>query len=87
MKIKKAQLDTLISMNRGYWNHDITGIGLIDAKCKAMHLYARKTFGEDFGMELCALVSTIIKGNGLKPEATNEDIYKVLEVLGYEVVE
>ena len=86
-KIKKAQLDTLISMNRGYWNLNCDDDDLIKAKCKTKLIYARKTFGDIFGMGLDMFIGEIVQDLGLKPTATNEDIYKVLEVLGYEVTE
>ena len=87
MKIKKAQLDTLISMHRGYWNLRNVDGKLMMAKAQAKLLYTRKTFGYDLGISLDTVIGEILRYCGLKPSATNEDIYKVLEVLGYEVTE
>lgn len=87
MKIKKAQLETLISMNREYWSLRVFDGETIRSKCRTMHLYATKTFGVDLGKVLQDVVGGTLRYRGLKPDATNEDIYKVLEVLGYEVVE
>lgn len=87
MKIKKAQLDTLIEMNRAYWQMDTRDEDLLLAKCKAKRVYADEAFGDDLGMIIQDIVSGVLKYRGLKPDATNEDIHKMFEALGYEVTE
>ena len=87
MKISKVKLGTLISMNRDYWNEGGEDGELIQAQCRAIFVYANKTFGDELGAILQDIVGGILKHRGLKPDATNEDIYKMFEALGYEVTE
>lgn len=91
MKIKKAQLITLICMIRNYWTADYfvgckLDCELMQAKLKSIQMYEEKAFGSN-EVSLRDFLMSVIGGFGLKPDATNEDIYKVLEVLGYEVTE
>lgn len=89
MKIKKAQLDTLISMHRLAWADDEREIDeeLIRAQCKSKMIYCEKMFGFFLGWSLDNFLSAIMNPMGVRQDAPNETIYKVLEVLGYEVTE
>lgn len=84
MKINKAQLDRLIEAERNlFCFEDITAeekdkriqesVGAnFELKCKARHIDS-------------LVFAIVARQTGIKPDATNEDIYKVLEVLGCEV--
>ena len=90
MKIKKAQLETLIRMSQRYWSGNYRrGMKLDDelmeAECRSRMLYARKTFGEDSGYRLCCLVDAI--NSAKQKRVTIEDTIKIVEMLGYEVTE
>lgn len=86
MKIKKAQLDKLIEVSKEYYGVDFKSKAeaerlvdiLVDTNenlgCKAKHVDS-------------LIFAIVARGTGLKPDASNEDIYKTLEILGYEVTE
>ena len=81
--INKAKLDELIGMVREYWQ-DIN-LTLADERANKMVRFAAEHFTER--LKICELLHAILGGKfcGLKHDATNEDIYKVLEVLGWVV--
>lgn len=80
-KINKKKLDSLIKMEQLYWrgNSDIMpGIialsGEIEKESK-IGMFAPEQF-----------IGAIVKPNGFNPDASNELIYTVLQLLGWEVV-
>ena len=85
-KIPKAKLDRCIELSRRYF--DVTGPlnhDLLDEKIDACR-DLEKTVG--LGIVVFSdLLSGILNYYGLKRDATNEDIYKVLEVLGWQVTD
>lgn len=90
MKIKKAQLETLIRMSQSYWSGDYwTGNGFDHEKaaavCKGNAIYSNKTFGDMCGYVIRQLVDGIVSGK--QKEISVEDIIKIFEMLGYEVTE
>lgn len=89
MKIKKAQLDTLISMHRLVWEGDEPQLDeeLVRAQCQSKMIYSEKAFGTYLGWSIDNFLSAIMSPLGVRQDAPNEIIYKVFEALGYEVVE
>lgn len=83
-KIHKDNLDRCIDLTRTYY-----AVGtLANEDALQEMLEAAKELENDVGLGVFALldfISSIIRYSGMKPEATNEDIYKVLEVLGWQV--
>lgn len=79
--IPKNLLDTAIDAARGYYD----GAVKLDTILNAERAVARDTNGDPtvWGDLFMAIIP---RHGGLKPDATNEDIYAVLNVLGYEVV-
>ena len=78
--IVKANLDAAIEAVRDYYDIS-TGTDLVDTRRMMNACYAT---GE---MCISGLLASILRYRGLKEDASNEDIYKVLEVLGWSVVE
>ena len=81
--INKANLDELIRMIHGYY-HDEGDLSTKQQDCRRHINFASDCFGSNW-LETVDLVSSIVSGRGFKPDATNEDFYKVLEVLGWVV--
>lgn len=81
--LNKTKLDELIERIRHYWHEG--EVSEATEKLVSMRKFYEANFPRD--LDLRGFLNSIISGFGLKPEATNEDIYKALEVLGYEVVE
>lgn len=79
MKINKAKLDVLIAMVKEYWENE----GDNKKRCQRIQEYYEDEFPGK--ADIYAFVRSIISAFGIKPDATNEDIYKALEVLGCEV--
>lgn len=80
---KKAKLDKLIEMVREYWTN-------LDIKTAAERLEKMNTYKDKHFPKRCdimPMLNSILSCFGMKQDATNEDIYKVLEVLGWEVKE
>lgn len=85
-KIPKMQLDQCIEATKNYFDPNVPfSHGLLDAKidvCLRLEESVRVgmiVFGDFLG--------SILTPSGLRPDATNEDIYKVLEVLGWQVTD
>lgn len=79
--INKAKLDILIAMVREYWtNMDLESC---ERRLNRMTEFEKSEFPEK--PHLSDFIASILSAFGVKPDATNEDIYKVLEVLGWEV--
>lgn len=83
--INKANLDELIGMVRTYLYSGSFGIFEMRRKCEEIIAFADKNFSNT--PRIVDLVQTIFSYGGFKPDATNEDVYKVLEVLGWTVKE
>lgn len=80
-KIPKEKLDNLLLLCGGYYNS-------LDDESLSEMMRATKELETDIGVSMFALqdvVTGIIRSRGMKPDATNEDIYKVMEVLGWTV--
>ena len=91
MELNKAKIDAYIEMTREFWNKDysfddLESDAVLD-DCRRRRDYAEEAFGWEFAMSFNEILTGVLGSRGLKPDATNEDIYKVLEVLGYEVTE
>ena len=90
MKIRKAQLETLIRMSLNYWSYNFWRDGRTDeelmaAMCRSRTLFANKTWGDGFGYVLGNVVDAI---NGAKQKkVTIEDVIRIFGMLGYEVTE
>lgn len=84
-KIPKEKLDDVLAVARHYYDLN-TKAGDTDA-LTAMLASARDLEEEaEIGMHaLLDVITGIVRYSGLKHDATNEDIYKVLEVLGWTV--
>ena len=77
MEIKKSELDEVIQAERDYFNHEINSIECTEAE--------EKVFGDE-----SLWVSDILMGITTKRDThdePNETYYKVLEALGFEIVE
>ena len=81
MKIQKAKLDKLVEMTRDYHNGDLKRLSEKNQKRMS---FSVKEFGS-LGCALFGMMGDII--GRIAPEASNEDICKVMEVLGHEVTE
>lgn len=81
-KLSREKLDAGIELVRRYYHDDDETVlnEMLDVTNKA---------GYEAGLTMHTIVellTSILRCNGLKGNATNEDIYKVLEVLGWQVV-
>ena len=85
-KISKPLLDELIRLSRKYWRTGDTD--LLETKNHAAMRLSEDTFGDNrHWFAFCDVVSAILGASGLIPNASNAQIYKVFEAMGYEVVE
>lgn len=82
MKIKKAQLDKLIATVKEYWEYNPESDNY-----KILRRIGNMRIEMDLCGEFPAMLHAIFGYQGVKKDATNEDIYKVLAILGYEVTE
>ena len=81
MELNKARLDILIAMVREYW----TNINLDTAEKRLDRIRDFNESEMPKNPDLIAFLQSIMSAFGVKPTATNEEIYKALEALGYEV--
>lgn len=84
-KLPKAKLERAIDLVKAYY--DPTDWEVSHSKMKDMH-EACCALERDAGLGsfvLLDFITCVVRYGGMKPGATNEDIYKVLEVLGWEV--
>lgn len=82
--IPKLLLDKALDMERAYWDPDSSGIRADDV------FQWHKRIEQECGVywsALSSLCSAIFPQRGLKPNATNEDVYAILRLLGWEVSE
>lgn len=79
--INKAKLDVLIALVREYW----TNTDVETCKRRAERIIEFEETEMSKEIQLRDFIKSIIAAFGVKPDATNEDIYKVLEILGWEV--
>lgn len=82
--IPKKLLDETIAECRKYWNDDPGGLSWADILplCQRLH----KATGINWN-SWSDFLSAILPRTGLKADATNEDIYAVLRLLGWEVAD
>lgn len=83
-KIEKEILDNLIVAARNVCNNDYSNEKETKKALGALR-EARKPFPYKMSDIDTFVFSIIHKYRGLKPTATNEDIYRALECFGYEV--
>ena len=84
--VDKKLLDELIRLTKKYWNTG--GADLVGAKIEVAKNLSEQIFNhKNSWCKLSDIISSIVSPHGLKPDATNEDIYRVFTVLGYEVAE
>lgn len=80
-KIPKEKLDNMIRLCRGYYHN-------LDNDALDEMMEATRDLEGAIDVSLFStqeIVTGILRHRGLKPDATNEDIYKVMEVLGWTV--
>lgn len=82
--INKAKLDELINMVRAYY-HD-ADFDTAEERCRKYLQFAQRHFEERW-LAVVDFLQSVFPVAGFKPDATNEDIYKVLDVLGWVVKE
>lgn len=84
-KVDKQLLDELIRVTKKFFA--TSDSDLLPKRSKLSYDLAVKTFDENFyWFSLEGLVTAIFGGFGLAEDATNEDVYKIFAILGYEVV-
>lgn len=79
-KFPKEMLDELIESVRDEWRSYRDHVDTI-----ALALSAEDRIGANW-LYIANLLMAILSPSGFRPEATNEEIYEVLRVLGWEVV-
>ena len=85
-KLSKAKLDELLILCNEYYHGDVVA----DKDALDKMVEAGKALERDAGIGMFSLldfVTGMIRSGGLKPDATIEDICKVLEVLDWQVVD
>ena len=80
--INKTKLDELLEIMREYLKGEYEDV---NEKCMEIIAFENKHFPN--ATRIVDFVVCNIAYGGMKPDASNEDIYKVLEVLGWEVKE
>lgn len=83
--INKTILESLIVAIRTYLYSDGIDAEETKTRCDQITRFAALHFPN--ALRIVDLVSAIVSFNGFKPDATYEDIYKVLDVLGWVVKE
>lgn len=81
-RIPKAHLDKVINGYREYWRGGAHPYILDDVISECMRIYAITGI---YWYSLQNAIDGIVATHGLKPDATNEDIYAILRLLGWEV--
>lgn len=86
-KLPKAKLERAIDLVKAYF--DPTDWELSHSKLNDMHeaCCALESKADLGSFVLLDFISCIVRYSGMNRGATNEDIYKVLEVLGWQVVD
>lgn len=79
--VPKKALDAAIDAERKYYRSEVP-LADLTASEKALAAATQQTY-----IVWSELLSAILGYKGLKKDATNEDIYAVLRVLGWEVLE
>lgn len=82
-KISKKMFDSVLRMTRKYWKTGDKDI--VIAKIAVSEDLKRET-GIDW-LAFSDLADCILMPHGFKPSASNDTIYAVLNVLGYEVMD
>lgn len=86
-KLPKAKLEQAIELVKAYY--DPTAFEVSHSKMKDMHeaCCALERDVKLGSFVLLDFITCIVRYGGMNFDATNEDIYKVLEVLGWQVVD
>lgn len=79
-KLNKKVLDKCIEMTRQLWS----GVIALDSFIRERQTVAKES-GANW-LVLLDLLDSILVYNGFKPEASNSEIYDILNMLGWEVV-
>ena len=82
-EMSKVLLDKAIEQARHYYDAEVP------YEAKDVHAFLRATqavYGESYSIIMSDFLASILAHSGLKHDATNEDIYKALEVLGWQVI-
>lgn len=82
-KIPKKQFDKLVSLSRGYWEDGSTT--LLQERIKVA-IEINEVTGIDW-LAIIDFVDGIIRRTGVLPGASDEMLYILLRVLGWEVAE
>ena len=81
--MSKVLLDKAIEQTRFYYDLDVR------FEDKDVHAYigaCRAAYAAtEYNTVMCDFLASLFSFHGLKNDATNEDVYKVLEVLGWTV--
>jgi hypothetical protein len=82
--IQRKMLDELIRLRRKYWK---TGdVDVLPAGYEKAKEISNAVFGNIYrNTGFCGLVDAILSGNGLRPNASNKDIYTAFEAVGFTV--
>lgn len=82
--IQKSSLDKLIRIVRKYYKTGDTD--LLDVNTIVARQLSSEAFKNDaHWLAFADIASSIVSTRGLKPTATNEEIYRVFGILGYSV--
>lgn len=89
--IQKETFDRLIRLERKY--HKTGDTDLLDARIRAGEQLAEQEMGKRAAtvsgwLKFCDLASAIVGGrHSLKPDISDADLYEIMRILGYEVVD
>lgn len=88
-RLPKKELDGMIEAKRAYWAKDMQSVEehepLLDAMVESRRAMDVKV--PNVGYTLQQFLSGILGGWGLAQGATNEEIYTILKLLGWEIIE
>lgn len=82
-RISKKKLDELIALERQYWESH----GTTDYKAIINQAYGMEAETGVSAFSIIDLVKSIVANNGFAPDATNDVIYFVLRILGWEATD
>lgn len=88
-RLPKKELDGIIEAKRAYWAQDVQTDAERETLLNAMAESRRAMDAKvpDMGYTLQQFLSGILGGWGLAQDATNKEIYTILKLLGWEVIE
>ena len=87
--LPKAKLDAAIVAVREYCALDFKEVTEHHREMAghALDVCIEVTCGTGSGVSVFELLECVFRSHGIKPDATNEDIYKLLDWLGWQVVD